>query len=98
MSRPILPKEVVSKKSQLLPSVVFDVFNELITENWDGKESRFTISDVYACFEKYKVESIKPTWLDVEPTYREAGWVVAFDKPGYNESYSGTYMFRKRNF
>jgi hypothetical protein len=32
-------------------------------------------------------------WLDVEPLYRDQGWSVEFDKPGYNESYDGFFTF-----
>jgi hypothetical protein len=34
-------------------------------------------------------------WLEVEPVYREAGWKVRFDKPGYNEMHDGFYEFEK---
>ncbi len=34
-------------------------------------------------------------WLDVEDVYREAGWVVEYDKPGYCESYEATFTFKK---
>ena len=33
--------------------------------------------------------------LDVEDAYRKLGWKVAYDKPGYNEAYEGTYQFKK---
>ena len=35
-------------------------------------------------------------WLDVEVIYREEGWDVTYDKPGYNETYAATFEFRKK--
>lgn len=32
-------------------------------------------------------------WMDFEDAYRAAGWLVNFDKPGYNESYDAFYEF-----
>lgn len=34
-------------------------------------------------------------WLDVEEAYRGAGWLVHYDKPGYNEDYDPTWEFKK---
>lgn len=36
-------------------------------------------------------------WLDVESVYRNAGWTVNYDKPGYNESYEAFFVFKKRS-
>jgi hypothetical protein len=35
-------------------------------------------------------------WLNIEPVYAEFGWVVEYDKPGYNESYDATFEFTKQ--
>ena len=37
----------------------------------------------------------KRHWLDVEDIFREAGWIVEYDKPGYNESYAANFTFKK---
>jgi len=36
-------------------------------------------------------------WLDVEPIYREVGWNVEYDKPGYNETYEASFKFTRKN-
>lgn len=36
-------------------------------------------------------------YLDVEPIFREAGWDVEYDKPGYNESYGAYFIFTKKD-
>lgn len=33
--------------------------------------------------------------LDVEQAYREYGWNVKYDKPGFNESYESFFIFKK---
>jgi hypothetical protein len=38
-------------------------------------------------------EIFKNHWLDVEEIYEEAGWQVAYDKPGYNETYEASFEF-----
>lgn len=35
-------------------------------------------------------------YLDIEETYRKAGWSVVYDKPGYNETYDAFYTFTRK--
>jgi hypothetical protein len=35
-------------------------------------------------------------WLDFESIYRDVGWKVVYDKPGYNESYAATFEFSRK--
>lgn len=97
--KPISPHEVVGKKKSLLPDEVLDAFNELIAEHFSGRSSKFEQSKVIdRILEKFhhkleKDELFKNHWLDVEDVYRESGWIVEYDKPGYNESYAATFKF-----
>lgn len=34
-------------------------------------------------------------WLNVAPSYREQGWTVTYDRPGFNETFQASYEFRK---
>jgi len=36
-------------------------------------------------------------YLDIEDIYREEGWIIIYDKPGYNESYDATFTFKRRS-
>ncbi len=101
MPGPIKPKEVQSKKDAALPQEVFDVFNQLIIDNWDGHSA--TVLQDEACERICKALKIKSCQtaldrglLDVESAYRKAGWKVEFDKPGYNESYDAHFVFSKK--
>ena len=100
MAGPIKPSEVSAKKTTLIPEKVFEVFNEMIAEVWDGHSSTviqkqasariasalgITVPEVYA--EHY---------LDIEESYRDAGWSVKYDKPGYCETYEAFFVFSKK--
>jgi len=104
-TQPIKPDEVTALKQQLLPDFVLKAFNELIAEKWDGNRSVIYVEEA-----KQRIESKMPVteisdsyvfgkcdnnWLDVEPIYLAAGWSVAFDKPGYNETGRAYYTFKK---
>ena len=34
-------------------------------------------------------------YLDVEELYRQEGWLVTHDKPGYDETYPATFTFER---
>lgn len=94
--RPITPAEAVAAKTGLIPPEVFAAFNELITQKFDGGVARVYQADVIALIrEKMKSpnDRCESWWLNVEDAYREAGWTVAYDKPGFNESYAPYFMF-----
>lgn len=104
MPGPITPDEVVAHKAAVvIPEKVFDAFNELIAQHWNGRDATFKKNDVvdlilakYAESESVTMNSIYGNnWLDVEPIYREAGWDVVYDRPGYNESYDAKYIFKR---
>ncbi len=103
MTKPISPKDVVSAKTKAMPDEVLEAFNELIAANWNGTESVVLQRDAVALIrEKLKAnpsdesKEIQTKWLDVEPIYQREGWIVTYDKPGYNESYPASYTFKKR--
>lgn len=108
MSQPITPDEAHAKylSADRFPPEVFDAFNELIEKNWTaGGVATFTQEAVVtlilgklliranATREKIYVNK----WLDVEDAYRQKGWDVNYDKPGYNESYAPTFTFKRRS-
>lgn len=102
-TKPMNPSEVVLAKTNSIPGEVFEAFNELIAAHWDGMESRVTQSEALKLVvKKFKSANVTSTvmfdngWLDVEESYRSQGWIVEYDKPGYNESYEAFFIFRKR--
>lgn len=101
MTKPITPDEVGKTKESRIPAQVIDAFNELITENWGGRSATFTQDKVV---ERILIKMpgvarsdvFERRWLDVENLFRRAGWTVAYDKPGYCETYEATFMFTRR--
>ena len=96
MTKPITPEEV--KKT--VPSRVILAFNQLIAERWDGysstipqKEAVQRIIDICAVTRDFIFEK---GYLDVESIFQEAGWEVAYDKPGWDENYEPFFRFRKK--
>lgn len=106
--KPITPKEVGKAKTRTIPPEVFDAFNAVIAERWDGRQSVVPQDEVLRRivakmnhgapdnFQTSRQHVIDNHWLDVEESYRKAGWVVEYDKPAYNETYPATFTFKKR--
>jgi hypothetical protein len=101
----VFTPEDVRINSKYIPDFVYDVFNHLLTEKWNnGKPiiiSQEEVVNRIICKHNWLFDDIEISrqeifehhWLDVEPEYRNAGWNVEFDKPGYNESYKAFYTF-----
>ncbi len=95
----INPSEVVAARKASLPDVVIEVFNKLIAKNFNGHSASVYQSEVMKCLAAERLKSseiFKKGWLDVEDIYREQGWEVKYDKPGYNESYEAYFKFSKK--
>ena len=96
---PIRPEEVVELKKQQIPSEVFETINRLIGERIVGGEVTIKQDDIV---EELVIKGLQSAeifrrgWLNVEPAYQDAGWKVAYDKPGYNETYPATFKFSNR--
>ena len=89
----IKPSEVVELKKNNIPQEVFDAFNELIAKNWDGHSATVLQKDVVDLIISKFTSPVNPYaehWLDIEDIYRNEGWIVEYDKPGWNEDYSGS--------
>ena len=99
MPGPISPDAVQKAKNESIPEVVYEVFNAQIVKNWDGKSAvvrQDEIIDILVGDKHLERSDIfGNNWLDVEYAYRELGWVVIYDKPGYNEDYPATFKFMK---
>lgn len=96
---PIRPNAIPAARTAGIPDVVFEVFNQQIVDNFTG--SRATVYQgtiVKALVEKGldRSEIYRRHWLDVEDFYRKAGWIVTYDKPGYNEDYEAYFIFKKK--
>lgn len=100
MTKPITPGEVVSLKTDSIPGAIFEAFNAMIAKHWDGHaasfEQRAVVAEILQRFGGTTSEDIFANkWLDVEESYRAAGWRVEYDRPGYNETYEARFTFTK---
>lgn len=98
-SKPITPDEVVAVKKVMLPKKVFDAFNALIARNFYGNSAVVRQDEVVALLVANGLsrgDIFAKHWLDVEDVYRAAGWIVEYDKPGFNETYEPTFTFKSQ--
>lgn len=98
--KPIRPDEVASEKEKLIPDTVIETFNRLIAERGGGGSVTIRQDEVVKILVDAGLERreiFERHWLDVEGIYRQAGWDVEYDKPGFNETYDPKYTFRKKS-
>ena len=97
--KPITPQEVADRKVKSIPPEVIEVFNDLIAENFSGNSATVTVTQAVTRIKKRMgrrtndEQIVERGWLDIEPIFRETGWDVVYDQPGYNESYEANYTF-----
>jgi hypothetical protein len=101
--RPVSPREAAEMQTEQIPDAVFGVFNELIAQNLYHGRSTVLQKDVVERLVEQGMDRGKifeKHWLDVEDSYREAGWSVKYDKPVYwgGEDFDAYFEFTvKRN-
>lgn len=104
--KPITPAEALSQKKENLPDFVLEAFNALIVRNLGvSGVSRVLQSEVLAEIrsrffdtEGYMIsdgEIFAKKWLDVEDVYRDANWIVKYDKPGYDDTFEAFFTFQR---
>lgn len=97
--RPISPEELDSRE-HLIPEQVIAAVNTLLAKNYDQKTGKAQLrqSDIVFLAVSLGLKStdiFNNCWLNFEDLYRRAGWVVKYDKPGYNESYEPVFYFER---
>lgn len=100
MTKPITPREALRAAPTRIPEVVFEVFNEFLSERARPRRSiRIGQDEVLAALivkgwtAAEVTEALEKGELDVEPHFEKAGWTVKYDKPGYNETYEAHWIF-----
>lgn len=96
----ISPSEANAVRKGSIPDVVLETFNRLIVKNLSiGGRATVYQKDVVAALTAAGLsrdQIFENHWLDVEDSYRDAGWKVAYDKPGYCEDYDAYFVFSKQ--
>lgn len=100
MSKPIRPDQVGATQRAVFPAAVFEAVNELIAENWNGSSATIRQDSIVAriiakdgSIERHMV--FDRGLLNFEDAYRDEGWRVEYDRPGYNETYQPTFKFTR---
>lgn len=96
MSKPIRPEDVGAAQAQYIPDQVFDIFNSEIAARFDHGSARVKQDTVLKRLvdlghQRHKVFELG--WLNIEQAYKDAGWSVRYEKPGFNESGDAYFEF-----
>lgn len=89
--RPARPDEVEVNPD--IPDFVFTAVNRMLAKTSGSRKVLRQSAVVREIKYAGGVEKVEVWWLDFEPNYREAGWIVTYDRPGYNETYEASYVF-----
>ena len=100
MVKPITPSEV----KIVIPDAVIIAVNRLIQDKWDGTKAIIKQDEIMELISSDREDDPRPKrsevykhhWLDFEDLYRQAGWSVEYDKPGYNEDYDAYFKFERK--
>ena len=100
-SKPLSPKEVNNRAGEDIPDAVIDAVNELLKERYRGGTLTLLQKDVVerVLLKDKSITShelFENHWMDFEPLFRRAGWIVNYDKPGYCETYEPSFEFSKK--
>lgn len=100
MSKPITAAELVARGPSL-PDFVYNIVNTLLEEKFDGEAARIVQDEIVAriCASQgcKRQDVCDNGWLNFETAYRNAGWSVTYDSPGYNESYPAFFYFMPKS-
>ena len=99
MIKPISPADVKEARlKDVLPKII-EIFNEQIVEKFDGYKSLIRLNDVANIITAQtsipRAELFDKKLLDIEDYYRDAGWIVEFEKSQRGEyDFPSYYLFK----
>lgn len=96
----ITPQQAIKGKRKRIPADIIEIVNKLIVINMESRTSSVAQEEIIkAALKKgYTREGLfDKGYLDIEDTFRAAGWHVTYDKPAYNETYPATFTFRPKS-
>lgn len=100
MTKPITPEDAAQRKVELIPDFVYEVVNDLIAKKLNSNQAIIYVDEIVDVLNtKFNVSSqacFDNHYLDIEKSYRDSGWIVAYDQPTYNESFKAYFKFTKK--
>ena len=99
--KPISPSDVVIQKVKDLPDEVIECWNKIIAKKWNGHSSVIIqqaeiVAELTNVMNVGRFQVFENGWLNIESLYRENGWKVEYDSPGYNETYPASFKFSNK--
>lgn len=105
MTKPFSPDDALAAKSGIVPPEIVAAVNYFLSVRYTvGKSVTIFVGELKrkaADIMEQNGTRVDPLvdwadegWLDFEPLFREAGWSVAVDIPGYCENYELFWTFR----
>lgn len=96
--KPFTPDEARAAKKLVIPDEIIQVVNELLVRELNGSYAKMYEEEIVAEVLKRmphltREDVFKNKYLDFEPLFRERGWDVKYDSPGFNESYRAHFIF-----
>jgi hypothetical protein len=94
MIEPITPAQARLSHETVIPSVVIEAINRLLSRHYNDKRIIIELSQLKTeiAITGFNIQ-MQNQWLDFENIYRKQGWRVVRDIPGYNESYETFWEF-----
>ena len=87
-----------------IPDEVYEAVNELLSERYSDSEIIIHPDEVISkATEIIQAKGMSVSrekffmyhWLNFEPAYEEAGWIISFEKPACDETFKAHWVFRK---
>lgn len=99
--KPISPSDIIENLDKIIPPVVIQAVNNLLKKKFRGDEAVILqdeiVNEIFRLDDTIIREDIfKNKLLDFEVLYAKNGWSIEYDKPGYCESYSAKFIFKKK--
>lgn len=99
--KPISPKEIMGDLEEIIPPAIIQAVNNLLKKKYRG--STVSIKQEEIVKEAIRIDSSLTSakiydnkWMDFEPIFRKSGWIVSYDKPGWDENYDAFFQFKPK--
>ena len=100
--KPLSPQDIDDDLINIIPPVVVTAVNNLLKRRYrNGQRVVLTQDDIIAEIRKLRndisrEEIFYKNWMDFERLFDMAGWIVSYEKPGYNEPGEAYFTFIPR--
>ena len=97
--KPISPKDVTDNLDKVIPEKIIEAVNNLIKKDFRKHSVTIMQEDILKEIKRLdkgltEKKVIDNNWLDFEPIFKKAGWIVTYDSPGWDENYDSTFTFK----